>query len=286
MKQRPVIILCYARSGGTILNKCLSSIPGTVVMSEVNPLGGGSGIGSLKDKPLNNIQDQAKSWYNIELESAGFKDNVEDLLEHCNQRESRLIIRDWTVVNYEPMAQNSFFSPNRFLILEELSSLNPIVIGFVRNAIDVWISRGQPEVDLFFKHYYSYIKSLTELNIPIFKYEDFTKFPEEQLQALCSAADIPYAPVADFAVSYRKVNGDIQKGNESRGENQKTIKPLSRQIIAYHNIKKLNSNQDMIRSNEMLGYGMNYFDAVSRGLYFAKRAGQYYFRYRNKLITV
>ena len=34
------VMLCFARSGGTVLNRCLGCLPDIVIMSEVNPLGG------------------------------------------------------------------------------------------------------------------------------------------------------------------------------------------------------------------------------------------------------
>ena len=59
-----IVMICFARSGGTILNQCLGSLPGVVIMSEVNPLGGGKGKGA---ESYRTIKSQAKNWYGIDL---------------------------------------------------------------------------------------------------------------------------------------------------------------------------------------------------------------------------
>ena len=33
------VYYCFARSGGTLINRCLGCIPGNLVLSEVNPMG-------------------------------------------------------------------------------------------------------------------------------------------------------------------------------------------------------------------------------------------------------
>ncbi len=281
MNKRPIIILCYARSGGTILNKCLSSFSNTVVMSEVNPQGGGSG--KKDSKLLNNIKDQAKAWYGIDLTAESFSELVTELNTACNESNEHLIIRDWSIVDFEPLKENNSNPSHEFSILKELEHLNPIVIGFVRNAIDVWISRGQPDTNLFFDAYYNYIKELKALNIPIYKYDDFTKTPEQVLRKMCEKMELDYEDVLDTATSYSKVNGDIQKGKNSRGERVSKIRPMNRQIIPYSKVKVLNSNELMKKSNNEMGYGSNYFDGVSYLTYISKRLGQFYYRQKRNL---
>ena len=76
-----IIMLCYARSGGTLLNKCLGSLSDTIILSEVNPVGSGSG---KNKESLNSVYEQAKYWYNIELKNHDFKNAIIELDEYCN----------------------------------------------------------------------------------------------------------------------------------------------------------------------------------------------------------
>jgi len=251
-------------------------------MSEVNPYGGGSGKKS--SKLLKNIKDQANEWYNIDLKSNSFSDSATELAAFCSENKKQLIIRDWSIVDFEPLKENGFEPPNSFTILKELAHLNPIVIGFVRNAIDVWISRGQPDLDSFFSAYNNYIVALKALDIPIFKYDDFTESPEMVLRQMCDMMDMEFENVLDGAASYMKVNGDIQRGNSSRGEQLSKIHPMKRQIIPQVKIKALNSNELMKNANRKLDYGINYFDKISYPTYIAKRLGQFYFRQKRKFI--
>ncbi|WP_299099001.1 hypothetical protein [uncultured Winogradskyella sp.] len=279
--KRPIIILCYARSGGTILNKCLSSLTDTVVMSEVNSSGGGSGVDMLN--PLYDIKSQAHTWYDIDLKSDSFSELATELNAHCINNNKQLIIRDWSIVDFEPLRENNNNPSNTFSILEDLKHLDPIVIGFVRNAIDVWISRGQPDHISFFKYYENYITALKQLNIPIFKYEDFTESPELVFNKMCDEMGIEYENVISNATSYNKVNGDIQKGQNSRGQKISKIRPMNRQIIPYKRVKNLNANALMKKVNSEMGYGINYFDNVTFLTYIGKRIGQFYFRQKRKL---
>ena len=146
-----IIMLCYARSGGTLLNKCLGSLPNTIVLSEVNPIGGG--IGKDKENSFVTVYEQAKNWYNIELKNRDFKNAVFELEEYCINNNFNLIIRDWTIVNFAPMRKNHYQPCHDFLTLNELEELTPKVFAFARDSIDVWISRGMKNCDDFFTDY-------------------------------------------------------------------------------------------------------------------------------------
>ena len=63
-----MLMFCFLRSGGTLLNRCLGCLPNTIVLSEVNPLGGGTGAAVQATTPF----EQARKWYGIELKSSDF----------------------------------------------------------------------------------------------------------------------------------------------------------------------------------------------------------------------
>ena len=70
---KPIIVmLAYARSGGTLLNRCISSLPGTLVLSEIN-------VEAFCPSSCNTIKEQAKKWYDIELKSDGFIENISEI---------------------------------------------------------------------------------------------------------------------------------------------------------------------------------------------------------------
>ena len=82
------LMVCYARSGGTILNRCLGCLPGVVMLSEVTPLVDQSPAGG---EPRT-VKDQARQWYGIELQSHGFTESAggDELVESVDLASTRL----------------------------------------------------------------------------------------------------------------------------------------------------------------------------------------------------
>ena len=54
------LMICYARSGGTLFNKCVGSMNDIIMLSEVNPLGGG--WGKRRENSYTTPAEQAKKW--------------------------------------------------------------------------------------------------------------------------------------------------------------------------------------------------------------------------------
>ena len=245
---------CFARSGGTLLNKCLASLPDVVMISEVNPLGGGGGKGD-SDSWLQTVKDQAKGWYGIELKSDEYADSIEELNNICVQKNKKLIVRDWPYVNFVPDKQNGFKPPNKLLAYEALRDrLDVIPFCFSRNSIDVWLSRGTPEINDFFQQYYEYVKQIDFYGMQKFKYEDFVDNPDEQMQKICKYTGLEYSTLYKKYNTWDKVNGDVQLKAGSRGIRAGEIKSFKRRFIPVKQVLKLNSNVGMVKSNKAMDY--------------------------------
>ncbi|OLT61232.1 hypothetical protein [Moorena bouillonii] len=259
------LMICFARSGGTILNQCLGSLPNVVIMSEVNPLGGGSGRGNISYKT---VQEQAKNWYQIDIKSNQFTEGILELDKKCSSQHHNLIVRDWTFINFVPFKDNKYNPPNRLLSLEALQGKCDLkTFAFVRDSIDVWISRGTPDLESFFNQYITYVETLLEAKIPIFKYENFCEEPNKVILKICSLCDLEYHEVSNNKYQhFYKVNGDIQI--LSRGQKQGNIKPLKRKLIPKEKIIKLNNCKNMIAANSLLGYPTSYYEAVLENFWF------------------
>jgi hypothetical protein len=258
-----VVMLCFARSGGTVLNQCLGCLPNVLILSEVNPLGGGSGKGNVS---YQSVKEQAKNWYNIELKSDNFVHNILELEKICADTGRSLIVRDWTFVNFTPFIKNNWNPPNKLLTLEQLSDKSEVIsFAFVRNSIDVWISRGTPDVQLFFGQYLRYVNELINSNIKIFKYEEFCFNPQKVLYEICQFTGLEYSESFKNYSQFRQVNGDVQV--LSRGQIQGKIKPLSRKLLAKDKIIAVNQCTEMIEANILLGYPPSYYDVNRENLW-------------------
>ncbi|MCP4109087.1 MAG: hypothetical protein GY749_26755 [Desulfobacteraceae bacterium] len=266
------LMICYSRSGGTLLNKCLGSLPDTVVMSEVNPLGGGDG--KAGPNSYKTVWEQALHWYGIELKSRDFRESITELGEYCEKHNKKLVIRDWSHANFAKIKLNNFNPPNQFLTLKALKDLNPTIFIFVRDAIDIWISSWGPDMNTFFEEYITYVKAVKLLNAPIYKYENFVKNPEKTLKEICETTSLEYRDVTRSYYKFEKANGDTQIKGSSRGALKRKIIPLKRIELPKEKILELNRNRKMIECNQFLGYSTDYYSSISmtnRIKFFCKR---------------
>lgn len=199
-------MICYARSGGTLLNRILGVLPNTVVISEVNPLGGGSG--KELEASLVSIPAQAKGWYGYTINGETYGEQAAELAKSAQRDGKKLIIRDWPFVNFTPHPYNGNIPPQKLLSLETLSPFLKVhPFALVRDAVDVWASMGKTKS--FFNYYSQYVIAITNLGIPIFKYENLCLTPEETIKKLCKTMDITYGDFSHFH-KYTNVNGDSQ----------------------------------------------------------------------------
>ena len=251
-------MISFARSGATLLNRCLGSLSNVVIMSEVNPLGGG--WGEKKEKSPTTIKTQAKQWYNISLKSNGFCEEALELASICKKQKKHLIIRDWSYVNFVPHEYNNFNPPNRLLSYEQLKGkCHLVAFAFIRDSIDVWISRNTPPVKEFYKQYSKYIDEILKNNIKIFKYENFCQNPDLEMKEICRYIGIEYSSAYKNYNKFTNVNGDIQNGCKSRGIKQQKISLLPRKEIPFNKIKEINTCLEMKRVNSLLGYKTSYY---------------------------
>lgn len=255
-----LLMLNYARSGGTLLNKCLASLPDVVMLSEVNPMGGGSGAD--KSNPNSTIKDQARNWYGLEIKSDSFRGQVDEIYEYCVSNNKILIIRDWSYVNFSNFKKyNDNKPPRKFLILEELKGYDLKIFGFIRDAVDVWLSRGYYNPELFFDEYSCFVEEISKLSCPIFKYEDFVEHPKQEFNKICKELNIEFKDVFDSCLNYEKVNGDVQLKNKSRGIKQNEIKRIPRKKINSEKIAELNKCQKMKEINSKFNYSTSYYNS-------------------------
>ena len=135
-------MVVYARSGGTLLNKILSSIENTVVMSEVSEIGGGG-----YDEKMKTVKAQSKTWYGYELENEKYHESIIELNNLTERDNKYLIIRDWTYINF-PLYDEV---PNNYSNCLQIKKIDNYIdnvkyFAFIRNAIDVWLSLGCPDI--------------------------------------------------------------------------------------------------------------------------------------------
>lgn len=248
------LMLCFARSGGTVLNQCLGLLPDSVILSEVSPLGGGG-----PNYPT--VWEQAYHWYGIELQHRDYVQGICELADVLASEGRQFVVRDWTYpcfveTNASAIAKAS--APRRLLALEALETkllVRPFV--FTRNVIDIYLSLGIDSgraSETFFASYRKFAERVAERELPVFHYEKFVLNPDVMLKSICHATGLSWAPVAQRYRSFQFVNGDIQRGIGSRGRRKTSIAPLKRRRVSSRLLASILDDPDVKSANSLLGY--------------------------------
>lgn len=252
MKNRPIIImLAYARSGGTLLNRCIAKMPNIIMLSEVN-------VEALCPSSCNTIKEQAMKWYHINLKTEGFINNVKELYGYCEKNDKILVIRDWPFGSFVPSKYNNFNPSKRLSTLISISKFFPVIpFALVRNSIDVWLSfQASPRTfyDTKLTYLNEFIKCLIEKKIKIFRYEDFCKFPVKTMKLICKYTRMSYSSDFKKFSDYINVTGDTDLPEYSRGIKNGGIGELSRRKIYRDFVDEINNNTLSKKINKLLRY--------------------------------
>ena len=254
---RPTLRLLHhmARSGGTLISKCLGCMSGVLLLSEIHPLG------TNHFNPL----VQAQRWYGllssqdlIELKArgrVGFADAIELIRRRAEECSQRLVIRDWSHLDFTgvPFVVRP---AHRLLTAEALAPRYELrQVCTVRHPLDQWLSlsqlavvQGRLTLDSFltgFRRFAEVAKA-----IGFHRYEDLTRDPQGVMKALCGDLDLRFD--RSFAARWREytfVTGDVAG---SRGGH--AIQPVPRRPVAPDLLARLAENEDYRISLELLGY--------------------------------
>lgn len=251
------IIHNLARSGSTLMCKCLGCMHGVALLSEIHP------HAMRKFNPL----EQARQWFGLLTEDdlaslrnqgeIGFGDAIALIEQRCRERGKTLLLRDWAHLDYTgyPFTLTPGYQP---MIYAELSQRFDILrVATVREPVGQWLSLVQylvmtnllrPE-PLTLEHYLLGYRKYAELCVEtgFIRYEDFLRQPEATMQKLCGQLRIDYDPAfIDHWHGYKSITGDTQGG--------KTIKPASNRPVQPELRQQFLDNADYRQAIELLGY--------------------------------
>ena len=244
-----------ARSGGTLISKCLGCMAGVVLLSEIHPLG------TNHFNPLL----QAQRWYGllsaqdlIELKARGrigFVDAIELIRRRAEDCSQRLVIRDWSHLDFTgvPFVARP---AHRLLTAQALASRYELrQVCTVRHPLDQWLSLSQLAVvhgRLGLEAFLTGYRRFAEVaqTIGFMRYEDFTEDPAEVMKSLCGRLKLKFD--RSFSARWRDytfITGDVS-GSRGGGE----IRPVPRRPVGSDLLAALAANADYQRSLDLLGY--------------------------------
>lgn len=256
---KPMIRILHhmARSGGTVICRCLGCMKDAIVLSEIHPLG---------SQWFNPIR-QAHKWFNLLTPgdirwfrtkgSIVFADVIAVIQERCLEQNKTLILRDWSHLDFTavPFLEKPSY---RLLTAEALSDKFTINnTATVRHPIDQWLSlrnlellHAKIKLEEFLRGYHRFADYCKEIGF--IRYEDFSKSPQREIEQLCHRLSVRYdSTFIQNWCEYDRITGDTssQRGYE------KEIKPVPRRNMEDGLLDQFEKNPDYIQSIKILGYG-------------------------------
>jgi len=205
-----------ARSGGTVICRCLASMQNIVLLSEIHPLG----------VQMFNPLQQAAKWYGlltsrdlarVKNGNLTFLQSIQLITSRCAEQGLILVLRDWSHLDYTgvPFVRPGF----RPRLVEALQPAFTVLrLATVRHPLDQWLSLSQNPVfrdtlgpARFLTGYRRFAKIAAVTGF--LRYEDFTADPEAGLRDLCIRLRLPFDPgYRDRWMGYTRITGDVLPG--------------------------------------------------------------------------
>jgi hypothetical protein len=200
IQQKPPIRIIQHQSctGGTLIAKCLASMPNVALMSEVHPLSQVRLNSKLIFAPSDLAYLAFKGRFPLidELAETIFKAEIEVISKHTNLLGKYLVLREHSHSDFFVGETAGKSSTLRRLLKEDYPILSVLT---VRHPVDSYLSLRSNGWALFkpatFDEYcgrYLLFIDHNE-NIPLYKYEDFIRDPDAELKQICRALELPFS---------------------------------------------------------------------------------------------
>lgn len=225
-KPKVAVINNLARAGGTLINRCIGSMQGVMMFSEIHP-------GINKERML----EQAEQWFDLSpdidsKDDLDFLQVFDSVLQECLLKKQSLVLRDWSHVDF--MAQPFVgFPVNRNVLIETLSeSYDVRSVAIIRHPIDQWLSmhklvifkQNPLPVAHFLNGYMSFMKQCCSDGF--IRYEDITAEPNKMFAEICERIEINYDPgYWQKWSNYDYVTGDVWNAGRANSDTEITSLP-------------------------------------------------------------
>ena len=254
MKPKLRIFSNLARTGGTLVSRCLGSMEHIALLSEIHPFG--SQVGDTF-----NILSQARKWYQVPTADVlgnkrfSFNEITRLIAEALDEKGLQLIIRDWVHVDFMavPFLDEPCYRSRLVEFLEK--DFDIIQFHLVRHPVPQWFStdklaliHGQLSLEQFLEGHYRYAELCRQNGF--IRYEDFTTEPERIMRVICDALQVGYdAGFLQKWSDYINVTGD-----DIRRIPQMHIRPARLPVVdaAFH--QRLHECEYYQRTLDLLGY--------------------------------
>lgn len=245
-----------ARSGGTLISRCLGSMHGVALFSEVHPdtMRHISAIRQAIDWHGLVSESETKLW---KMKGDALFAQLFVLASYRAQQKGRvLLLRDWSHIDYHGLPyQRPTMRPK---IVDALSEQFEVVrTATVRHPIDTYLSlmtlpvmQGVPmPIGVYLDGCLAFAEEAARIGFV--RYEDFTHAPDKHLRLLCERLEMEFDPTyIERWAAFEHITGDT---TGTRGGRQE-IRALKRRSAEPALIEKFRSFESYRKTKEILGY--------------------------------
>ncbi len=225
------VYYCFARSGGTLINRCLGCISGNLVLSEVNPM-----------SSIATVESQARDWLGLvpaqeyeKFSNKTYGEKVSFLAHAAMASQKHLILRDWTTLNFLGGIHWDYFFPSgvleqdfyleRYGLRRNSAVVSRRAAGVYESLTRSFAHLKELSVDDFASAYLAYAQAVS--SFPVIHFEEFCEVPVPTFRRLCETLRCSFSE--EFVTAFsRFVNctGDNNVAVKSRRGSAEQILPL------------------------------------------------------------
>ena len=245
-----------ARSGGTLIGKCVGCMSDVILLSEINPRG------LSRFNPI----DQASRWFELltdddlasieDPKTAPLPELIDLVYRRAEERGASLVIRDWAHLDYVAVPFET--EPvNRLSLADALADTYDLrQIAITRHPMEQTEStfRILPPDNLpTLEHVLTAQRRYAEaaVDIGFVRYEDFVAETDGELRKICDKLELEYDPgYADRWAAYSTITGDTGAADGT----ETTISLPPRKPPPPEILERLLANSDYQKTCELLGY--------------------------------
>ncbi|MCU7554444.1 sulfotransferase [Alteromonas sp. ASW11-19] len=211
----------FACSGGTLISKCISSLPNVYLLSEVHPytkLHFNESGAEYSPTDITRLCHYANVPNINSLSETILRNNIVTVSDHINALGGELVIRDHSHADF-CVGDNSSNSCSILNILSDDFEIKKIAT--VRHPVDSylsliknnWVHFSPPTFNEYCTRLLYFLKNF-EMS-EIYKYEDFVDNPKAQMELISTALDIKYDENFSTTFNIHNVTGDSgRKGSK------------------------------------------------------------------------
>ncbi|MEL7472567.1 MAG: hypothetical protein AAGK04_04555 [Planctomycetota bacterium] len=236
----PIPILHHlARSGGTLISKCLGSMPKVLLLSEIHPWAGGQAMRPFG--PLHPAHDwfglvEASEVRTLESMDPGFAEAIAMLARRARARGKTLVLREWSHLDYmgAPWIEHPPMTSVLTRVLHD-AGLETRHAFTTRHPADQWLSlrrlaviHGALRLEAYLRGCAAFAEAAGSDGL---RYEQFCVEPAPALKRMCGSLGVRYDPAwMDGWRRYTTITGDTTGSRGGTGPSAQ-IRPLTRRAV-------------------------------------------------------